>query len=263
MFQATFLRLIKQIKKQDSHDQELIAQALHDLIGAASGGDTKWDFSSFLDRFYMSRISIRMLMGQYIAIHGRAMKGQVGIITEALKPADVVRQAATDAGNLCAYYYGEEPAVAIEGDVETSLAYVPAHLYYILFELLKNSMRATCEFRAGAPSLPEVSVVIAEGDDDICIKISDRGGGIARKGMTRLWTYAYTTAKSAHETIEHRPSKSPKHSPMAGFGHGLPLSRLYARYWSGDVQIISMQNFGTDVYVHVNRLGNENEQLPD
>ena len=39
-------------------------------------------------------------------------------------------------------------------------------------------------------------VVIAEGDDTFSIKISDQGGGIPREGMSKLWTYSFTTAAS-------------------------------------------------------------------
>lgn len=58
---------------------------------------------------------------------------------------------------------------------------------------------------------------------------------------------------------------------LAGYGYGLPISRLYARYFGGDLQIISMEGYGTDAYLHLNRLGNvqvgfygeSNRQLPD
>jgi pyruvate dehydrogenase kinase 2/3/4 len=31
---------------------------------------------------------------------------------------------------------------------------------------------------------------------------------------------------------------------MAGYGFGLPLTRLHARYFGGDMQIISMEGYG-------------------
>ena len=43
-------------------------------------------------------------------------------------------------------------------------------------------------------------------------------------------------------------------NPMAGFGYGLPLSRLYARYFGGDLEVISMDGFGTDTFVYLNWL---------
>ena len=34
------------------------------------------------------------------------------------------------------------------------------------------------------------------------------------------------------------------------------------RYFGGDLQIISMEGYGTDAYLHLNRLGTSQEPLP-
>lgn len=52
------------------------------------------------------------------------------------------------------------------------------------------------------------------------------------------------------------------HPTPCRYGYGLPISRLYARYFGGDLAIISMENYGTDAYLHLNRLGNVQEPLP-
>lgn len=94
---------------------------------------------------------------------------------------------------------------------------------------------------------------------DLTIKISDEGGGIPRSGIAKVWGYSYTTAKNQLPT---NFQQSDFKAPMAGFGYGLPLSRLYARYFGGDLVIISMEGYGTDAYIHLSRLGDGEEPLP-
>ena len=44
---------------------------------------------------------------------------------------------------------------------------------------------------------------------------------------------------------------------------GLPVSRLYARYFGGDLNIMSVQGYGTDAYVHLcSTPANAEEELP-
>ena len=145
----------------------------------------------------------------------------VGLIKLQCSPADIARNAANDAAALCKYYYGDAPNVEILGATNLTFAYINTHLHYIFFELLKNSMRATLEVHKNAALLPSIQIVIAEGEDEVAVKISDMGGGIKRDGLPRLWTYTYTTANNAIT------QGSTATAPMAGFGHGLPLSRLY------------------------------------
>lgn len=53
-----------------------------------------------------------------------------------------------------------------------------------------------------------------------------------------------------------------RESPLAGLGYGLPISRTYARYFGGDLNIMSMEGYGTDAFLHLSRLGNRAEPLP-
>ena len=74
--------------------------------------------------------------------------------------------------------------------------------------------------------------------------------------MSKLWTYSFTTAATTAGDVGASTT-----APMAGYGHGLPLSRLYSRYWGGDLRIMSMQGFGTDAYIHIHKLGALEENL--
>lgn len=48
-----------------------------------------------------------------------------------------------------------------------------------------------------------------------------------------------------------------------GYGYGLPLSRLYARYLLGDLTLTSCEGYGTDAYVFLKAISEEaNEMLP-
>ncbi len=145
---------------------------------------------------------------------------------------------------------------------------VPSHIHHILFEVFKNSIRATIEhfgeecvdyppvlvsempnfaIRRGAPTrplhgratsesslLPQVTII--KSSQDVTIRVSDRGGGIPRKNMHRAFNYLYTTAPNPQEPgsdddDDHRrmAELGQQGVPMAGYGYGLPLSKLYAR----------------------------------
>jgi pyruvate dehydrogenase kinase 2/3/4 len=74
------------------------------------------------------------------------------------------------------------------------------------------------------------------GKEDITIKISDEGGGIPRSAIPLIWTYMYTTMELGAGGVEEHLRDSDFKAPMAGFGYGLPLSRL-----------VSLRNFGRDL----------------
>jgi pyruvate dehydrogenase kinase 2/3/4 len=246
-----------------------------------------------LNRFYMSRIGLRFLLEHHIAVShnqshhasphgapafgrparsrstgshslgqrsGSGRPGMAGIIDPHCNVAEIAREAADDAEELCSFHLGESPEFTFHGTLGAELTYVPGHIRYMLFELLKNAARATASFHADREELPAVKVVVAAGQEDITIKISDEGGGIPRSEVDMVWSYLHSTAPPP--SLDGGATGGLQAAPLAGFGVGLPLSRLYARYFGGDLQLISMEGYGTDAFLHINRLGHKCEDLP-
>ncbi|KAK1408164.1 hypothetical protein QVD17_39799 [Tagetes erecta] len=220
------------------------------------------DIHQFLDRFYMSRIGIRMLIGQHVAMHDPdPPPDRIGYIHAKMSPVEVARNASEDARSVCLREYGTAPEVNVYGDPDFTFPYVPNHLHLMVFELVKNSLRAVEErFMDSDKIAPPVRIIVADGLEDVTIKVSDEGGGIPRSGLPKIFTYLYSTAKNP--LAERADLGTADIATMAGYGFGLPISRLYARYFGGDLQIISMEGYGTDAYLHLSRLGDSQEPLP-
>ncbi|KAJ3088654.1 hypothetical protein HK102_008255 [Quaeritorhiza haematococci] len=275
LYNDKFAKCLENIKKRHDPVVTTIAQGILELkehwrrtgspLMQPAGQNTSMPLptaiQSFLDRFYMSRIGIRMLIGQHVAQYKGSTnptsvpKDYVGIICTRTSLRKIAEEAADNAKFICQDYYGlwSAPEVRLMGKDDVEFSYVPSHLHHMLFELLKNSLRAVVE-RNGVDcdTYPEIRMVVAEGKEDITIKISDEGGGIPRSGMPLIWTYMYTTAENP--MLDEDFNKSDFRAPLAGFGYGLPLSRLYARYFGGDLKLISMEGYGTDAYLHLSRL---------
>jgi len=262
-----FCQTLKTMQTRHSNVVQTMAQGVLELQESHQvDNQTDMAIQYFLDRFYMSRISMRMLIHQHTLLfepNADRQTKRIGIIDPQCKLKSVIMEAFQNAAFLCEEYYNCAPDVEIKGQTMTknekgkkvglSLVYPPPHLYHILFELFKNSMRATVETHKNVSELPEIEVLLAKGEHDVSIRISDQGGGIPRHITDHTFHYLVSTAP--------RPSMTPTKAPLAGYGYGLPLSRLYARYFHGDLILNSYDGYGTDAVVYLKTRTEEASEL--
>eukprot|EP00092_Neocalanus_flemingeri_P046828 GFUD01052851.1.p1 GENE.GFUD01052851.1~~GFUD01052851.1.p1 ORF type:complete len:426 (-),score=101.84 GFUD01052851.1:101-1378(-) len=262
-----FCQTLKTVQTRHTNVVQTMAQGVLELKESHTvDHQTDMAIQYFLDRFYMSRISMRMLIHQHtLLFEPNADKDtpRIGMIDPHCKVKSVIMEAFQNAAFLCEEYYDCAPDIEIKGQtlvknakgkkVGLELVYPPPHLYHILFELFKNSMRATVETHSKSHELPEIEVLVAKGEHDVSIRVSDQGGGIPRHITDHLFHYLFSTAP--------RPSMTPTKAPLAGYGYGLPLSRLYARYFHGDLILNSYDGYGTDAVVYLKALTHEATEL--
>lgn len=245
-YNQRFSQTLQQIKRRHDSVVTTVAQGILEWKRERQRMQIDSTTQSFLDRFYMSRIGIRMLIGQHIALTEQTHvkhPNYVGIICTKTNVRDIALEAIENARFVCEDYYGlfEAPKVQLVCKKDLNFMYVPGHLSHMLFETLKNSLRAVVELHgADRDQFPVTKVIVAEGKEDITIKITDEGGGIPRSAIPLVWTYMYTTVEQT-PSLDPDFDKSDFKAPMAGFGYGLPISRLYARYFGGDLKLISME----------------------
>jgi len=251
-----FCGVISSIKDRHKNQVSVMARGVQEWMLREGLTDVPPGVQAFLDSFFLSRIGIRVLLGHHAAVHDN-LDGWVGVICAQTSPMEVAQQAAENAGIICRRTHGDPPAVRFHGKMSLKFRYLPSHLHHIFFELFKNSFRATIEHqRHHGGRMTPVHVVLAGGMEDVSIKITDQGGGIPRSSVERVWNYAYTTAQASDSTESGRDVDQ-----LAGLGYGLPLCRLYARYFGGDMNLISLEGFGTDAYIYLTRIGTHEEYI--
>jgi len=283
---ARFMEYLIRIRKLHANTVPVMADAMKGMINEFGTTETG-KFQYFLDRLYLNRISIHLLISNYRELHSDSpisKSSLVGIIDPSCDLILSVQSAYEDATFMCDREYMDHPNLNIQGfevdnvtrDVspldQINIAYIPSHLHHIFFEIFKNSMRATCEIsqKRDLCSLPDIKCLVFKSRNDVTIKISDVGGGISRSTVNHVFDYQYTTAthlaktaKTLTQNSETVGLQSDVH-PMHGLGYGLPLSRLYARYFQGDLRIASVDGYGTDVYIYLQTLSDDaTEHLPN
>jgi len=259
--------------------------------------------SKFLDAAIRNRIAVRLLAEQHIALSRdlqnpqSSTKDHIGVVHMACSPKQMIRMCSSFVSDLCEATLGASPEIIIDGDVDATFAYIPVHLEYILTEILKNAFRASVERHykiygsSTDRSIPPVVLTIAPPNRSsphpavLSIRIRDQGGGVSPANIPYIFSYSFTTARSADDVDEmsggpyaaqHIGGSAAIDGSMggtntgstgslfgeiigrgvqtgmgtiAGLGYGLPMSRLYAMYFGGTLDFLSLDGWGSDVFV--------------
>ena len=190
------------------------------------------------------------------------------------------------------------PQIVLEGHLEAMFPYILSHLEYIIGELLRNSIQSVIErFKDLSISPPPIKILVCEAPQQVIFRISDQGGGIPREILPYLWSFSKgpqseTRLRNLHQVpkmaatmqelslvesetaraTDNNNAKAKRRSdgslsslasrpPNLRLGVGLPMSRVYAEYWAGSLELHSLEGYGVDAFLQISKLGNKNEQL--
>ncbi|KAI0318051.1 branched-chain alpha-ketoacid dehydrogenase [Amylostereum chailletii] len=286
-----------------AHLEKLVQDHANDIPTIAKGFQecarymTPEAISDFLDAAIRNRIAVRLIAEQHVALthaldESHLPPHHLGIVNTALSPVAMIRMCASFVAELCEASLGASPALVIDGQTDSTFAYVPVHLEYILTEVLKNAFRATVEQHhklhgtSSSHPLPPVRITVSGPSSSapsarhatpstLSIRIRDQGGGVPPANMSRIFAYSFTTAGRNPSTSSSMDDESGPYAAqyvggsavvgadlfgeitgkgvqtglgtIAGLGFGLPMSRLYAKYFGGSLDLFSLDGWGCDV----------------
>ena len=165
--------VVQSIKDQHSSVAESIAMGVREFkINNSKYKTAFYDpVNTFLDKFYKSRISIRTLIEHHVSLeeHG------VGIINDKCSVRNILQEAIDECSYITISYNGNDINVILECEDSLSFKYIPSHLYYVFFEILKNAAKATVDKYGDNSEHFPIKVTVSEGCEDIIINISDKG----------------------------------------------------------------------------------------
>ncbi|KAG8856815.1 hypothetical protein FRB96_006319 [Tulasnella sp. 330] len=176
------------------------------------------------------------------------------------------------------------PIFELDGDLDTKVSYIREHLEYIMFEILKNAMRFSTVHHAHSSSRPIIRTTIVSGPEHILIRVSDQGGGVTPdiNSTTDLFSFSHlrNATRLASDRISALRTATSRQGGMTGtvaeqlarrarilvaagetiplavatepviqrIGLGLPLSYIFATYFGGTLDVVSLEGWGIDLY---------------
>jgi len=261
---ADFTKVLSELRARHKPITALVGEAMRKVQEQGESGSQDFCLQAWADGFFASRIATEMLSTHYVAImeDSGASSTSVGIVDTMCNPGLVCEEAAAQVkgffaerepdGNLLRITVQANNCVDSQQPV--AFSYIPRYLFYIVSELLQNSARATLEaYRAtpadGRPAEPApILVTVCADQKQVAIRISDHGGGVSFGNSEKIWSYQFSTSAQPFEVYADGCS------PLSGWGMGLPVSRLYAEYLGGKLELMNMPGIGVDAYLFLKRI---------
>jgi len=168
--------------------------------------------------------------------------------------------------------YGNQRRKSLTGDddqIAHTFNYIPHALEYILKEVIKNSLSAQIKSAIKkhgeyhAKNHDPIKVLIVLNDQDFIIRISDKGNGVPYTQVETIWNYHITTAGEGQDDSSFfdlaGQSGAGTDKALSGYGCGLPISKVYAELMGGNISMETIQGYGTEVFIRLPYLNNNNE----
>lgn len=253
--------LLKYRSPSNMNKQQAMAEYLHGELVRISGA---------LDNFNRAFVEFKFVSRQLESMHAPNQRGGcIGVLETSMKLEEVVKFAMAEARDICHSHYGDAPPVELYVvDDPAPFPHWAEVLHYITVEIVKNALRATVDHhmkRSAAgfvdcTDMPPVKVTVAApaSAEFASVCVSDEGGGMSRVTTERAMSYSYTSAAKpvmAPDANAVDDDTTREASPLAGYGYGLPMSRIYARCFGGDIQLSSVEGYGTKAFIYVKRRG--------
>ena len=190
-----------------------------------------------LNKFFNSRIGIRTLILQNFEItnHQRSIFKKCNV-------NHILQDCISDISILSERNFSEEPLYIINNKDDININYLPSHIYYILNEVIKNSVIA--HNKKNILDKEPIVIDMFDSESELVIKVSDKGDSFSYNDIKKVLTYSYSTEKI--DDLD-------KDFIIGGFGFGLPLAKVYAKYFKGNIIVNPNLNYGTDIFIYLDK----------
>ena len=238
---------------------------------------------TFLNRFYTNRTELRILLEQYLSFfveptnkscHNKNMclhytngNKEFGIINLECNLIDIINKSIHDVQYICNKNLLDVDTTNIittninniKDNMIITLPSLEPYLYFIFFEIIKNSVKAVIEKRdmvcERISYKPSVKITINTiSSTDIIIKIDDNGIGIKNDDIHKIWYYSFSTSPiDMAKIIEENDFNI---TPLSGFGYGLPIADIYMNFLNnstGNIKVSSIYKGGTSVIIFLKK----------
>lgn len=199
------------------------------------------DIDNFLSNFYLNRTKTRILIDNYLKYY--IDNENIGIFNTNLMFNRIVEDAVNEIESLADIHRYDHPTINYDMQSK-SIVYAEDYLHYPLVEILKNALVATRK-----EIDPTINISTYNDNNIIILKISDNGSGIDNEDMKNIWKFSFTTYDVTFS--DNYSNDFEMKNPLAGFGYGLPISKILLNVFYGNIKVFSEKGKGTDVYLFI------------
>ncbi|CAB1120489.1 unnamed protein product [Ectocarpus sp. CCAP 1310/34] len=164
-----FRRTVDAVNNRHAPNVETLMEAKREASRGAGGvgPESENHLQGLVDDFLQMHISFQLLCRHFLQslkpLDLENSNKRTGLVAEECLLSDVIADAIGETQLITEHHLVHSPDVCIEGDVDARASCIPSHVHHILFEVLKNALKATTTAHASvADTLPPVRVRIAQ-----------------------------------------------------------------------------------------------------